>query len=214
MKKILKYSLFTLASFVVIAAFLLSQSYSQLGVAIVLYPIIIFFAYKLFINKGEIPQIATINVPHAKSTAKTAVEKLGIQEETSGFAGITDSDKRDFLKMIGAAGISFVLFSIFNRKQPLFFGGSNEPGRTTLEDTSGKKINPAMEQPTDSYIISEIDESYISYYGFINKEGGWFIMREDPDNGSFRYTKGDSDFSGNWTGRENQNYDYYHNVFN
>ena len=39
-------------------------------------------------------------------------------------------------------------------------------------------------------------------------------MREDPTTGSFRYVKGDLNFSNSWAKRDKIKYDYYHNVFN
>ena len=38
------------------------------------------------------------------------------------------------------------------------------------------------------------------YYGFVDKTGAWFIMKEESS-GAYRYTKGDSNFSTNWTTR-------------
>lgn len=211
MRKFLIYLTFSLASLILAGAFITSDSYLQLGIATLLYPLMAFLFYKLFIQKAQ-PSVVTVPIADQSQAQNLPEKTVQIQKEVG---GITDTDKRDFLKMIGAAGISFFLFSIFNRKTgSMFFQEPQKLGSTSLEDASGNKIDPAVCQPTDSYIISEIDESYVSYYGFTNKEGGWFIMRENPDNGTFRYARGSSDFSGNWTSRENQNYDYYHNVFN
>lgn len=128
--------------------------------------------------------------------------------------GIADSDKRAFLKLIGFAGVSFFLYSIFSRRSgvPLLNGDAG-PKVTGPEDTAGKKIHPAETHPTDGYRIAEIDDDAISYYGFTNKDGGWIIMREDTDTTSFRYTKGDTGFPDSWSNRERLKYDYYYNVF-
>ena len=215
MKKTLTYSGFALTGLVEVFAFVTANTYLQLGIAIVFYPLLVFFAYKIFINKKrKVPAVTTqtsspesVVVPEKEVEVETAeVEKEGIS--------IADVDKRLFLKLIGAAGLSYFVFSIFNRRsEALFFGRAAGSGITALEDSTGKKIDPAERQPTDSYIISEIDDNLIAFYGFTNKEGAWFIMKEDPDNGSFRYTKGDSNFPGGWTGRSDLKYDYYHNVF-
>jgi hypothetical protein len=114
--------------------------------------------------------------------------------------------------MLGAAGISYFLFSIFSKRSgPLLFGKGSET--SILKDGDGNKIDPAERQPTDGYRISEIDDNYTSYYGFTDKDGAWYIMKEDPDDGSFRYIKGKTSFDNNWASRENLNYDYFHNVF-
>ena len=116
---------------------------------------------------------------------------------------VADIDKRAFLKLIGATGISFFLFSLLGRRVEVpFFGRAVESG-----------TNPVEGQPTDGYKISEIDDNTITYYGFTNKDGAWLIMREDTEASSFRYVKGDLEFSGNWSNRENLKYDYFHEVF-
>lgn len=130
--------------------------------------------------------------------------------------GIADIDKRVFLKLIGGVGLSLFIFSLFNKKaETLFF--KNAPGVITgtvaLEDGTGKKIDPARNQPTDGFSIAEIDDSIITYYGFTNKDGAWFVTREDTETGSFRYARGESNFPHNWTNRENLKYDYFNNVF-
>ncbi len=104
---------------------------------------------------------------------------------------ISDANKRDFLKILGATGLSFFLFSIFNRRpETPFFGGSTGSGTTALIDSEGNKVEPAEKTPTDGYKISEIDDSLIAFYGFTDKDGAWFIMREDSETGSIRYSKG------------------------
>ncbi len=201
MRKILIYSSFLISSLVVIAMFLTATTYAQLAFAVILYPALVYFGLRAF--PGRLKNSKT-KEPIVK------IEPADIKKEEN----IEDVDRRGFLKVIGAAGLSFFLFSIFNRKaQVPFFGKVAGPGTTALEDVDGKKINPAQSQPTDGYRISEIDDNIITYYGFTNKDGEWFIMREDPDNGSFRYAKGDSNFPDKWAKHENLVYDYYSKVF-
>ena len=210
-RKALTYSGFVAVSMLVVLAFVTAQSPIQLSIAVMLYPLLVYFAYTLFIgNNRKVP--ITVVQPSTNLPENLKVEKDQPQAESG---SIADIDKRTFLKLIGTAGISFFLFSLFNRRSELSFFGKKESGSgtTTLQDPEGNKVNPARQQPTDSYTISEIDDEYISYYGFTDKEGAWFIMREDPDDGSFRYTKGDSNFPGNWTNRKDVKYDYFNNVF-
>ena len=68
------------------------------------------------------------------------------------------------------------------------------------------------------YQISDEDansaDSDITYYGYLNQEGQWYIMREDVSVGgdddvkAFRFTKGalDSDYTTNWALRESLTY--------
>lgn len=188
---------------IVTAAFLTSKSFVQLAIATILYPPLVYFAFRFFpgnLKKGQIRKPAVVVQP-ASNVKKEAV-------------AIADIDKRAFLKLIGGVGFSYFLFSIFTRKvEALFPGKSGVSGEALLKDTTGKPVNPAERQPTDGYKISEVDNGETTYYGFINKDGAWYIMKEDPDTGSFRYAKAESNFPGNWAGRERLKYDYFHNVF-
>lgn len=212
MRKILIYGSFVIASLAVIAAFMTATTYSQLAVAIFIYPLLVYFAFNAFprktqMNPSKEPVTTTIQPP------LTPAEKVE-EDKGKNMIGITDLDKRVFLKLIGSVGLTLFLFSIFNKKaEGLFFKSLPASGRLSLEDIAGNKIDPAQNQPTDGYSISEVDDNVIAFYGFINKDNAWFIMREDIDTGSFRYTKGDSNFPGNWSNRENLKYDYFSNVF-
>ncbi len=209
-RKTLTYSGFATASMMVAGTFATAKTYTQLGVAAVLYPLLVYFAYVLFVRKTRKAPAITVPLP-VKPAKKVEVETAKPQRKGG---GIMDIDKRDFLRMIGAAGASFFLFSIFSkRSEPLLFGRTTGSGSNTLEDSTGNKINPAECQPTDGYRISEIDDNFIAFYGFINTDGAWYVMREDPDDGSFRYAKGESNFNDNWTSRESLKYDYFHNIF-
>src|SRR3989344_465058 len=181
-----------------------TTSYIQLGLVILLYPLLILFVYKFLTRRwrrrGEANETTT--------TTKT-INKIDS-------LGISDIDKRVFLKLIGGAGIFLFFFSLFNKKaEGLFFKSipGSASGQVTLTDTDGNAINPAQNQPLDGYSITEIDDNTIAYYGFLSKDGAWYIMRADTINGSFRYTKNKTNFSDNWTNRENLKYDYYNYVF-
>lgn len=209
MRKTLTYSSFIIASLVVIIAFVTATTYTQLAIAIVLYPLLAYFAFKILPRKTWKAPVVTIQLP-VKPAQKVETEVVKSKGQD---VSITDIDKRAFLKMIGAAGISLFLYSIFiKRAEGLFFGSASGPGTVSIKDTADHKIDPAERQPTDGYRISEIAEDDITFYGFTNKDGAWFIMREDVE-GSFRYTKGDAGFSTNWSRREKLKYDYFSNVF-
>jgi hypothetical protein len=210
MQKALTYSSFIVATLMVFAVFVTATSYIQLAIAIALYPVLAYIAFKIFPRKTLTTPEITIQIP-AKEAQGAEVEKAEVQKER---VDVSDIDKRAFLKLIGAAGLSFFLFSFLRRRTDNLFGGQiASTGVTALENASGNRIDPAEHQPTDGYTISEIDEGEITYYGFINKDGAWFIMREDIDTNSYRYAKGDSAFPENWVNRERLKYDYFHNVY-
>lgn len=205
MRKILIYCSFIIASLFVVVAFMTATTYIQLAVAIFLYPLLILFAFKAFLPK---------TLRYSKKPVTEVPPPVVTSTEKRENVGISDIDKRAFLKLIGGAGLTLFFFSIFNKKaEGLFFKSLPGPGRVSLEDTLGNKIDPTQAQPTDGYRISEIDDNDITFYGFTNKDGAWFIMRGDTDTGSFRYSRGNSNFPGNWSNRENLKYDYFSNVF-
>lgn len=124
-----------------------------------------------------------------------------------------DVDRRQFLKLIGSAGLVLFLFSIFAKKaEAAFFGSVPGPGTVALKDTAGVQIDPAQLHPTDGYKISQLDDSSPAFYGFVRKDGAWFIMKEDSS-GNYRYTKGATTFSTNWTNRASLTYDYFDVIF-
>lgn len=200
MRKLLIYFVFGLASFGLVILFVTSTTVAQLALASCIYPVFALAAFKLFPRKRH------------KTIVQSAQDNpRPINDIKTGTVDIVDIDKRAFLKLIGAAGFSLFIFSIFSRRaEALFFGKS---GISALEDTEGNKISPAERQPTDGYQISEIDQTENTFYGFINKDGGWYIMKLDQDSGAIRYIRGESDFPRNWNKRAHFNYDYYHNVF-
>lgn len=211
MIKTLTYSTLALATVAVVAMFLTSTSYTQLGAASIIYPLLVFFAFKAFPREDTENHNFSVEVPvPAKTEAKVGLN----EEEQLPSVDVSDFGKRAFLKMVGATGISFFLASLLNRRfESQFFGKMSEKGITAIEDTKGMKVDPAQTQPTDGYRISEVEDNAITFYGFIKKGGAWFIMREDTSNGSFRYAKGETGFPKNWEDRKLLKYDYYHNVF-
>lgn len=195
----------------VVATFITAKTYTQLGVAVILYPLLAFFAYKVFENSIWRPFLKKPQAAMQHTAVSEKAMPAGRQVEDLKKEGIavSDIDKRLFLKIIGTTGLSFFLISIFGRRAENFLFGQNQ---TTQPAPAGKTV-AASPSPTDGYTISEIDDGIVGYFGFINNEGKWFIMKRDTDSGSFRYAKGGKDFSGNWKMRENLKYDYFHNVF-
>jgi len=208
-KVVLTYSSLAIASSVAIAGFITATSYAQLAAASLLYPLLIFFAYKVLPLKAKRP---SKEKSFGEEQAQIASDEK-IQEEQRGHVGIFDIEKRAFLKLIGATGLSFFLISIFGRRFEALLFGQNTTPMAPIVNPPGGQPNIATASPTDGYKITEIDNGLVGYYGFTNKDGGWFIMKEDTNSGSFRYTKGASNFPRNWDNRTNLKYDYFHDLF-
>lgn len=186
---------------VMVVSFLTARTYTQLILTSAVYPVIAYLGYKLFLDTRVVTRKQIMAAP-ARSALEGKPEKRVID--------IMDIDKRAFLKLILGAGLSFFLFSLFAKKtEDLLF-----PQATSIAPGLGAGgVEAAAGQSVNGYRISEIDDGDITFYGFTNSNGAWFIMKEDPVNGTFRYTKGNSDFPGNWIRRKTLPYDYYYNLF-
>lgn len=203
MRKTLTYSSFIIASFLVVAVFITATTYIQLGLAVALYPLLILFAFKIFPRKSHRTMEFTVELP--KPAPKTVQTVNGVTREK---VEVVDVDKRTFLKLIGTVGITFFLSSFLGKRADTLLSRGLGTAPASEHGASG-----AETLANGGYKISEVDENRITYYGFLNKDGGWLIMRVDTDTNTFRYAKGDTDFPGNWSRRENLKYDYFSNLF-
>lgn len=195
--RFLTYYGFIVSTLMVITGLASAHSTTEFLTAGLFSPILIYFAIRIFPKRTR-----AINIPE--------VSRAIVLERSS----VPDFDRRAFLKLIGTAGLSLFMFALFTKKaEAAFFGSVPGPGTVSLKDASGNKIDPAEKHPTDGYNITDLDDSSPAYYGFVNKTGAWFIMKEDATTGAYRYTKGTSGYSTNWTSRASLSYDYFDNVF-
>lgn len=215
LRRILVYITFLIACLTIAFAFVSADTYIQLVAASVLYPLLAYAALKLFPRKHR-------GLHLAKISSREKITQLvgeGYENTETGelvLESIENADKREFLRLVGIAGVSFFVYSILNKRaEASFFGKVLGPSSVQVEDSSGNPIDPAKEQPTDGYQISDLDEfdqSFI-YYGCTKPDGSWYIMQQDPYTGAFRYIKGQYDYPTNWQRRRNLAYDYFYNVF-
>lgn len=212
MNKIFAYYSFVIVSIMSITGFLSARSISELLSAVFFFPLVVYFAL-IVLPRGRKALIIPAN------DSRRHLE--GVQKQPSKLKKIDDGkekreidvDRRMLLKLIGSAGLSIFFFSLFTKKtHAAFFGSVPGPGTVALKDTAGVQIDPSQHHPTDGYKISEVDDSSPAFYGFVRKDGAWFIMKEDSS-GAYRYTKGASGFSTNWTNRANLTYDYFDAIF-
>jgi hypothetical protein len=164
-------------------------------------------------EEGEVILDAEIlNDDHALINEVSGEEVDGDNFSTQ---GIKDVDRRQFLKLLGGSSLGIIAMTMFfpQKASAAFFGSVPGPGVVAIKDSSGNQIDPAEKGPTDGYRVSEIDDaSTPSYYGFVDKDSNWYIAKEDSS-GSYRYVKGDSSFSTNWTNRASLSYDYFDTIF-
>jgi len=217
MKKLLIYYNFIVVTLMIIAGFFGTSNLAQLASAALFFPLSAYFLFLVLPNKNK-----AIVFPELKKVEKTKKEKSKTEIlkaekiEDDPDKKRMDANRRAFVKLIGSAGMTVFLFSIFTKKaQGAFFGSVPGPGTIALKDSTDTVIDPAIKLPTDGYKISEIDDSSPAYYGFVNKDGEWFIMKESSA-GQYKYYKktgSDNDFTTDWPSRAGFSYQYFDSIF-
>lgn len=202
-------SLLTSSVLLAIASFGLIFRFEYIFI-IIIFPLPLYFMLGVFYKESVevlVPQVESIETPKLGVCTKESVESVNSEP-------ISDPLKRKFLKIIGGSGLGILLLAIFKPKsaEAAFFGSVPGPGTVAIKDSSDNKIDPAIKSPTDAYGVTEIDDSTPAYYGFVNKEGAWYITREGND-GSYRYNKGTGSFTSNWSNRSSLTYDYFDATF-
>lgn len=95
-----------------------------------------------------------------------------------------------------------------------YLGG---PGiSTTAIEEKLDAINTLIGDSLQDYIISDKDDDASpNYFGFLKKDGSWYIMKETVSAGAdtYRYAKGTTDYTTNWTGRVGLTYGYFNDIF-
>jgi len=213
MKKLFIYYGFVVSSIMTLTGFLGASNYSQLVSASLFFPVFVYFGTLIFPERKRalvVPQRAVAPKKVRSSKKPTVLKKIDEKSDTP----LLDKDRRMFLKLIGTGGMSVLLLSLFGAKsaQAAFFGSVPGPGIVGVKDTSGTAIDPSKHHPTDGYRISRLDDSVPAYYGFTNKDGEWFIMKEDAS-GNYTYATGSTDFTDNWTGKGDLSYGEFFDKF-
>lgn len=73
-------------------------------------------------------------------------------------------------------------------------------------------LGPNPFDPIEGCRISDIDDALEDkYFGYLGKEGNWYIMRQNG--GEYRYTRGLSNYQTGWTNRASLTYTYFDEVF-
>lgn len=217
-KRIILYIALGIMSIFVVYLFVTSKTYAQLGIAVITYPVLAFLIIKAMPRKTR---KVLSNVVSPQSYAQTnfqSTPQVGAQVVSSpalqlaGNEDVVDIDKRTFLKLIGATGIFFFATSLIGKWLGTLPFSTTPPLSTV--PSNNVEAYPETESgfTTNGYTITEIDEGLVSFYGFTNKSGAWLIMKEDSENNSFRYAKGDASFPNNWKTRATLKYDYYYNL--
>ncbi len=130
MRRLLSYYNFVVCGVMVLVGFTGARSYPQLLSAMLFYPLAVYFSFLIIPQRKralKYPAVPSTKPIKKKLTlATTEPEVLEPEEETE---KEFDLDRRAFIKLIGSAGLSVFLLSIFTKKaQAAFFGSVPGPG--------------------------------------------------------------------------------------
>uniref|UniRef100_A0A7C4QXL7 Twin-arginine translocation signal domain-containing protein n=1 Tax=candidate division CPR3 bacterium TaxID=2268181 RepID=A0A7C4QXL7_UNCC3 len=226
--KLLKFSFISEKNFVVLTSYLkLISFFNYLILSIIIFLGLFFqFNFLIFVVFLPLPVyfwltnfVAVEKIEEEKKLPKVEVafeEKKDLEQNNlkQEIKKINDPLRRQFIKMLGVGGVGLFISTLLNpqKAEAAFFGSVPGPGTVAIKDSSGHRIDPAIKKPTDGYSIAQIDTTSPSYYGYQDKDGNWYIVKESSD-GSFRYCRGYGNFSSSWTSRSSLSYDYFENVF-
>lgn len=209
-KRIIVLVILAALSCFVVYLFVTTKTYTQLGIAVLSYPILAFLIIKAIPRKTRKELSNVISKPPCNQNAlqpAVSVPNAAVDSEE-----VSDIDKRSFLKLVGATGIFFFATSLIGKWLGTLPFSQAPPLSGIPTNTEAGQSSNEGGFSTNGYTITEIDEGLISFYGFTNKSGAWLIMKEDSDANSFRYVKGDANFPANWKDRSTLKYDYYYNL--
>ena len=138
------------------------------------------------------PQKLEADLPEHRPEPVTLTEPALAEVPAPEEQPVGDPKRRDFLKKVGGIGLGLLTYSLLNPKQAgaAFFGSVPGPGTVAVKDTADAKIDPAikgLQSVTTQYGITEIDDGDPAYYGFVNKDGAWYILQEDETTGDYAY---------------------------
>lgn len=217
-----KYTILGISWLIVMIAFWLISLQLDFVYAVILLPItlfvVLFVIFKVVVGSQTRSDIKKVEDEGALSYTPIHVPAHTEKDKFE----VADEDRRMFIKLLGSTGLFLFIYSILNRNsdRSILNKLKDSRGLGLFGDMSGGQNSQMPQIPsqpqtktTDDYKIAEIDDNVIAYFGYIDQDGGWYIMRADSETGSIRYIKGDANFARSWENRENLDYKYYHEVF-
>jgi len=105
-------------------------------------------------------------------------------------------------------------------------GGTDIVGLKNEVNGRDTRVNVATEDTLDeiktkiggsleNYKVADIvmSESGYNYYGYVDQDENWYIMREGSSGTQYRFASGTGSYETAWTNRASQSYDYLFNAF-
>lgn len=110
--------------------------------------------------------------------------------------------------------------NILNRSyDPTFDVVVVEPVRRNIAGTAIEFFNPATEETLQSTLFNyklarlPVPGDTLTYLGYLDKDGNWYITEIDEDNGTQKYVKGTSGFTTAWSNRASNTYLDFDSIF-
>jgi hypothetical protein len=154
--------------------------------------------FNLTHNKNSFLLISKNKLVESKIQDTTQIEEL--------VKNIADFDKRDFLKILGVAGLGLAATSLFPNKSDAYVVGSTPTSNVVgVKNATNTKINPATEETLQSLItgqgVTKLSINLSSSDTVINPTSGKkirvyasrFSLTADATSVSFRFTAGGTD---------------------
>ncbi len=91
--------------------------------------------------------------------------------------------------------------------------------KVTAVNTSGTQVNPATEEKQDATLFHyklarlPVPGDTLTYLGYLDKDGNWYIAEIDETNGTMKYVKGTSGFTTAWSNRASNTYEDFNSIF-
>lgn len=94
-----------------------------------------------------------------------------------------------------------------------------EPVRRNSGATALEYFNPATEEKQDATLFHyklarlPVPGDTLTYLGYLDKDGNWYIAEIDETNGTMKYVKGTSGFTTAWSNRASNTYEDFNSIF-
>lgn len=91
--------------------------------------------------------------------------------------------------------------------------------RVSPVNAVGTQVNPATEEKQDATLFHyklarlPVPGDVLTYLGYLDKDGNWYIAEIDETNGTMKYVKGTSGFTTAWSNRASQTYLDFDSIF-
>ena len=156
-----------------------------------------------------------VNVPAPiVNIEPTIIPEFPKEMEVKGLKGIIEKIVKVFT---GKLKVSLIDSELKEPLPVMLMDAEGKPYKASMSVVSrGGGGNTTQLNPLDVYSISDKDDDASpNYFGFLDKDGNWYILKEtiSAGNDTYRYTKGVSDYATNWTNRASLTYQNFNAVF-